>query len=62
MRSFSEEINTGTIELLSTRPVTDLEIILGKYFAALSLVLISIITDAYLLLYHLPPGIAGGQC
>ncbi len=43
MRSFAEEINTGTIELLSTRPVTELEIILGKYFAALTLVLIAIL-------------------
>ncbi len=43
MRSFAEEINTGTIELLSTRPVTELEIILGKYFAALLLVFIAIV-------------------
>ncbi|HWB64833.1 MAG TPA: ABC transporter permease, partial [Chitinophagales bacterium] len=43
MRSFAEEINTGTIELLSTRPVTELQIILGKYFAALTLVFISIL-------------------
>lgn len=43
MRSFAEEINTGTIELLSTRPVTELQIILGKYFAALLLVFIAIL-------------------
>lgn len=43
MRSFAEEINTGTIELLSTRPVTELQIILGKYFAALTLVFIAIV-------------------
>lgn len=43
MRSFAEEINTGTIELLSTRPVTELQIIFGKYFAALLLVLIAIV-------------------
>lgn len=43
MRSFAEEINTGTIELLSTRPVTELQIILGKYFAALLLVLVAIL-------------------
>jgi ABC-2 type transport system permease protein len=43
MRSFAEEINTGTIELLSTRPITELQIILGKYFAALVLVFISIV-------------------
>ncbi|MBL0309058.1 MAG: gliding motility-associated ABC transporter permease subunit GldF [Bacteroidetes bacterium] len=43
MRSFAEEINTGTIELLATRPVTELDIVLGKYFAALALVFISIL-------------------
>ena len=43
MRSFAEEINTGTIELLSTRPVTELQIILGKYFASLLLVFIAIV-------------------
>ena len=55
MRSFAEEINTGTIELLSTRPVTDLEIILGKYFAALVLVLIAIIPTFiyFYTVYHL---------
>ncbi len=43
MRSFSEEIKTGTIELLATRPVTDLQIVLGKYLAALVLVLFSLL-------------------
>lgn len=43
MRSFAEEINTGTIELLATRPVTELQIVLGKYFAALLLVFFSIV-------------------
>ena len=32
MRAFSEEFRSGTIELLSTRPITDLQVILGKYF------------------------------
>jgi ABC-2 type transport system permease protein len=55
MRSFAEEINTGTIELLSTRPVTELEIILGKYFAALLLVLIAILPTFiyFYTIYHL---------
>ena len=43
MRSFSEEKRTGTIELLFTRPLTDLQIILAKYFASLTLVLIAIL-------------------
>ena len=55
MRSFAEEINTGTIELLSTRPVTELQIILGKYFAALLLVLIAILPTFiyFYTIYHL---------
>ena len=38
MRSFAEEQQNGTIELLVTKPLTDLQIILGKYFASLLLV------------------------
>lgn len=34
MRSFSEEKRNGTLELLFTRPLTDTQIILGKFFAA----------------------------
>jgi ABC-2 type transport system permease protein len=37
MRLFAEEIRTGTIELLTTSPVRDLEVILGKWLAALLL-------------------------
>ena len=43
MRSFSEEKRTGTIELLFTKPISDTTIILAKYLAGLTLVLISII-------------------
>lgn len=55
MRSFAEEINSGTIELLSTRPVTELQIILGKYFAALLLVFIALVPTFiyYLTVYSL---------
>ncbi|MCH8902821.1 MAG: gliding motility-associated ABC transporter permease subunit GldF [Bacteroidetes bacterium] len=42
MRSFAEEKHTGTIELLVTKPISDLRIILGKYFASLFLVLFSL--------------------
>ncbi|MBL7836973.1 MAG: gliding motility-associated ABC transporter permease subunit GldF [Bacteroidetes bacterium] len=43
MRSFSEEKKNGTFETLTTKPVTDLSIILGKYFAGLIIVVFSIL-------------------
>lgn len=43
MRSFAEEQQTGTIELLVTKPLTDWHIVLGKYFACWTLVLFSIL-------------------
>lgn len=49
MRSFADEKKAGTIELLLTRPLTDLQIILAKYFAGFMLVLFSLIPT---LLYY----------
>jgi ABC-2 type transport system permease protein len=43
MRSFAEEKKDGTIELLLTRPVTDWQIISGKYLACLTLVVFSLL-------------------
>jgi ABC-2 type transport system permease protein len=43
MRSFSEEKKTGTIELLLTRPLTELQIVLAKYFAGVILVIVSLL-------------------
>jgi ABC-2 type transport system permease protein len=43
MRMFAEEKKGRTLELLLTRPVSDLEIILAKYFAAMILVLASLL-------------------
>ncbi|OFY63040.1 MAG: gliding motility-associated ABC transporter permease subunit GldF [Bacteroidetes bacterium RIFCSPLOWO2_02_FULL_36_8] len=43
MRTFSEEKKTRTLEWLFTRPVSDMSIILGKYFACLALMLFSIL-------------------
>jgi ABC-2 type transport system permease protein len=37
MRTYSEEKRSGTIELLLTSPITDLEIIIGKFIGALAL-------------------------
>jgi ABC-2 type transport system permease protein len=38
MRLFAEEKKTGTVELLLTYPISDRGAVLGKYFAALSVV------------------------
>lgn len=43
MRSIAEERRTGTIELLFTRPISDLKILLAKYFAGVTLLVIAII-------------------
>ena len=43
MRLLAEEHQTGTIELLATRPLTDLTIILAKYFAAVFLVIFALV-------------------
>ncbi len=43
MRSIAEERRTGTIELLFTRPISDLKIILAKYFAGVSLLIVSLL-------------------
>jgi ABC-2 type transport system permease protein len=37
MRTYSEEKRSGTIELLLTSPLSDLQIILGKFFGAMGL-------------------------
>jgi ABC-2 type transport system permease protein len=39
MRTYSEEKRSGTIELLLTSPVTDLEIVLGKFVGAVGVYL-----------------------
>jgi ABC-2 type transport system permease protein len=58
MRLFAEEKRSGTIELLMTSPVRDVEVILGKWFAALTLYAailgVSAINMAFLFLYGEP--------
>jgi ABC-2 type transport system permease protein len=43
MRSFSDEKKQGTLELLLTKPISKLQIVLGKYFGALVLIIIALI-------------------
>jgi ABC-2 type transport system permease protein len=43
MRSFSEEKRTGTIEVLLTKPLTELQIVLAKYAAAVLLVAVALL-------------------
>jgi ABC-2 type transport system permease protein len=43
MRSFSEEFKTGTFEILRTLPLTTWQLLIGKYIAALVVVVIAIL-------------------
>lgn len=54
MRSFADERKSGTIELLLTRPLSDIQIVLAKYLAGITLVLLSLIpTLVYYMSVHL---------
>jgi len=60
MRSFAEEARGGTLELLMTKPLSDWDIVLGKFFACFILVLLSLLPTViyYVSVYALgnPPG------
>src|ERR1700730_2730212 len=58
MRLFAEEKRTGTIELLATSPIHDVEVILGKWLAAMTMytamLLVTALNFAFLFKYGQP--------
>lgn len=55
MRTLAEEQSSGTIELLVTRPISDWQIVLGKFLASLLLVVFALLPTLtyYLTIYFL---------
>ena len=55
MRSLAEERKDGTFELLATRPITDWDIIGGKFLAALAIVVLTLVPTLvyYVTVYQL---------
>lgn len=43
MRSFTDEIRQGTIEILKTKPLSNWQIVLGKYFGAFILIFLALL-------------------
>lgn len=56
MRLFADEKRTGTIELLYTRPLSDMQIILAKYSSGIALVIFALIPT---LIYFITVGLLG---
>ncbi len=60
MRFFADENKSGTIEILLTKPLTDIQIVLAKYFAAFALVVFSLLPTLIYVVsvysYGLPAG------
>jgi ABC-2 type transport system permease protein len=69
MRSFAEEKKMGTLELLLTKPVTEANIVMGKFLASFLLLIIALLPTLvyYISLYYLgspegnidTPGVVG---
>ncbi len=47
MRSISEEKRLGTLEILTTKPIHDVQIIVGKFLASVTLILIAIVPTLF---------------
>jgi len=58
MRLFAEEKRSGTMELLMTSPIRDIEVVLGKWFAAVAMyaciLLLSAVSLGFLFAYGKP--------
>jgi ABC-2 type transport system permease protein len=61
MRAIAEEKKDGTFELLATRPLSDWDILFGKFLACLAIVLLTLLPTLiyYFSIYHL--GITRGN-
>lgn len=47
MKSISDEKRLGTLEILTTKPITDTSIILGKFFASVALITVAILPTLF---------------
>ena len=47
MRQYAEKANSGTMELLKTAPIRRMDVILGKFFAALGLLIVLLIITGF---------------
>ncbi|MEO6189719.1 MAG: ABC transporter permease subunit [Saprospiraceae bacterium] len=47
MRTFSEEIHLGTLESLLTKPLSEVQIVLGKFLACLTMTLICLLPSLF---------------
>lgn len=47
MRSISEEKRLGTLEILTTKPIQDTQIIVGKFLASVTLIIIAIVPTLF---------------
>lgn len=43
MKSFADEYNNGTLEILKTLPISNLNIVLGKFWAMITIIIITLI-------------------